>query len=92
MHSRGFSEGCSRVQSSYMPWVLALIQQGGHCAHMSSLKLGADTRNVHVADREALQSALRTTSVALSPEGVAGTWCDTAPGRAGYLWSEDKLL
>ena len=27
------------------------------------------------ADREALLSALRTTSVALSPEGVAGTWC-----------------
>ena len=26
-------------------------------------------------------SALRTTSVALSPEGVAGTWCATAPAK-----------
>ena len=40
---------------------------------------------VWLADREALLSVLRTTSVALAPEGVAGTWCATALG-SHFVW------
>lgn len=75
-----------------MPGVLTMVQPGCRCAHMPSLKLGTDMRlSVRLADREALLSALRTTSVALSPEGVAGTWCATAAGSQ-FVWGLHGLV